>query len=156
MEKSCNDRDTGKNLPSNLVLVADDDEDDRFLIAETLKAFKSLKVDFVLNGKELIDYLQQKEKPPSLILLDLNMPVLDGREALKFIHQNPELSKIPVVVLSTSSEKEDQLTSEKFGAKAFMTKPSRFDDWIILLKSATSWIAPAIVGNEKIPERNVT
>ena len=121
---------------ANLVLVAEDDEDDRFLIAEAFKCFTSKKVDFVENGEELINYLQRNKQNTSLILLDLNMPVMDGREALKIIHQDPDLSKIPIVVLTTSREEADQRFCKKNGAKVFLTKPSSFDDLIEMLQSA--------------------
>lgn len=121
----------------NFFLIAEDDEDDRFLLAEAFKKIESVNFDFVENGKELINYLNNKQTPPSLILLDLNMPVMNGWEALKIICKDPELSKIPVVVLTTSRDKADQGFCKKYGAKAFITKPSGFEALVDMLRSAT-------------------
>ena len=93
------------------ILIADDDADDRMLISDALRESRvSNDLHFVENGEELLDYLRNRGKfsdalkfpRPGLILLDLNMPKMDGREALKEIKETPELKSIPVVVLTTS------------------------------------------------------
>src|SRR5205807_1849974 len=96
---------------TNVILMADDDDDDRLLAQDALRESK-LEGDlrFVENGEELLDYLNHRGKyqnpadapRPALILLDLNMPRKDGREALREIKADPELKRIPVVVLTTS------------------------------------------------------
>jgi two-component system, response regulator len=118
------------------ILVCDDDEDDRMLTQQALEdAHISNSVRFVEDGEQLLDYLYQrgayagetgKAPRPGLILLDLNMPKLDGREALKTIKDDPTLSDIPVVVLSTSRLDEDVARSYQLGVNSFITKPVTF------------------------------
>jgi CheY-like chemotaxis protein len=118
------------------ILVCDDDEDDRMLTRQALEdAHISNRIQFVEDGEQLLDYLYQRgsyggetgEAPrPGLILLDLNMPKLDGREALKTIKEDPTLCDIPVVVLSTSRLDEDIAKSYKLGVNSFITKPVTF------------------------------
>jgi CheY-like chemotaxis protein len=118
------------------ILVCDDDEDDRILTQQALEdAHISNSVRFVEDGEELLDYLYQrgefagetgKAPRPGLILLDLNMPKMDGREALKVIKEDPSLCDIPVVVLSTSRLDEDIARSYKLGVNSFITKPVTF------------------------------
>ena len=116
--------------------MCDDDEDDRLLTRQALEdAHISNAVRFVEDGEQLLDYLYQRgpfagetgEAPrPGLILLDLNMPKLDGREALKTIKEDEQLRDIPVVVLSTSRLDEDIARSYQLGVNSFITKPVTF------------------------------
>ncbi len=118
------------------ILVCDDDEDDRLLTQQALEdAHISNNLQFVEDGEQLLDYLYQRGKfsgetgkapRPGLILLDLNMPKMDGREALKTIKGDPTLRDIPVVVLSTSRLDEDVARSYKLGVNSFITKPVTF------------------------------
>lgn len=118
------------------ILVCDDDEDDRLLTRQALEdAHISNNVRFVEDGEQLLDYLYQRGRysgetgaapRPGLILLDLNMPKMDGREALKAIKEDPTLSDIPVVVLSTSSMDKDITRSYQLGVNSFITKPVTF------------------------------
>lgn len=115
------------------ILLADDDEDDRMMTAEALRKVR-LANDFrtVVDGAELLAYLRrqppfQDAPRPGLILLDLNMPRVDGREALRQIKSAPELRSIPVVVLTTSKEEEDVFRSYDLGANSFISKPVGFD-----------------------------
>jgi CheY-like chemotaxis protein len=118
------------------ILVCDDDEDDRMLTQQALEdAHISNNLRFVEDGEQLLDYLYQRgqyagetgEAPrPGLILLDLNMPKMDGREALKTIKGDPTLCDIPVVVLSTSHLDQDIARSYKLGVNSFITKPVTF------------------------------
>lgn len=118
------------------ILVADDDADDRMLIADAFdEASLSNPVDFVEDGVELLDYLnrrgkyeaKKKEDMPGIILLDLNMPRMDGRTALKEIRADEELRKIPIIVLTTSKSEEDILRTYDLGVNSFITKPVTFD-----------------------------
>lgn len=118
------------------ILVADDDADDRMLIADAFdEASLSNPVDFVEDGVELLDYLHRRgkyedkktEDMPGIILLDLNMPRMDGRTALKEIRADEELRKIPIVVLTTSKSEEDILRTYDLGVNSFITKPVTFD-----------------------------
>jgi CheY-like chemotaxis protein len=118
------------------ILICDDDEDDRMLTQQALEdAHISNELRFVEDGEQLLDYLYQrgefggemgKAPRPGLILLDLNMPKMDGREALKRIKADPTLHNIPVVVLSTSNLDEDVIRSYHLGVNSFITKPVTF------------------------------
>jgi len=125
------------------ILMADDDEDDCILAREALKESR-LANDLlcVQDGEELMDYLyrrgqytEQSSSPrPGLILLDLNMPRKDGREALKEIKTNPNLRQIPVVVLTTSKVEEDIYRSYNLGANSFITKPVTFESLLEVMQ----------------------
>jgi CheY-like chemotaxis protein len=117
-------------------LMADDDPDDRLLIKEAFQeSLISNSIYFVEDGVELMNYLRKKDKyahpanapTPDLILLDLNMPRKDGREALAEIKNDPHLRYIPVVVLTTSKAEEDIMRSYDIGAASYITKPVTFD-----------------------------
>ncbi len=118
------------------ILIADDDSDDRDMIKDAM-AENRLANDlrFVPDGEELMDYLLRKGKyaalqsspRPGLILLDLNMPKKDGREALKEIKTHPDLKSIPVVVLTTSKAQEDVYRTYNLGVNSFITKPVKFE-----------------------------
>ncbi len=122
------------------ILVADDDADDRMLIAEAFEeAHLNNPVTFVKDGIDLLDYLKREGKYandttdnhlPGIILLDLNMPRMDGRTALEEIRKDPDLRKIPVVVLTTSKSEEDILKTYNLGVNSFITKPVTFDSLV--------------------------
>ena len=126
----------GKNKIPITILICDDDEDDRMLTQQALEdAHVSNDVRFVEDGEQLLNYLYQrgefggemgKAPRPGLILLDLNMPKMDGREALKLIKADPTLHDIPVVVLSTSRLDQDIIRSYQLGVNSFITKPVTF------------------------------
>ena len=117
------------------ILIADDDEEDRLLTQEALAESRLANdLRFVEDGEELLDYLYHRgrfagegESPrPGLILLDLNMPRMDGREALREIKSDPALRSIPVVVLTTSKAEEDIYRTYELGANSFIVKPVTF------------------------------
>lgn len=123
--------------------MADDDADDRLLAKDALQECKLHgDLHFVENGEELLDYLHRRNKytqlsnspRPGLILLDLNMPRKDGREALREIKSNPELRRIPVVVLTTSQADTDIAQIYDLGANSFITKPVTFDSLVKVMK----------------------
>ncbi len=127
------------------VLVADDDEDD---CLNTKEAFDRTPlandVHFVSDGVELLAFLSHRGKyaeapRPGVILLDLNMPRMDGREALREIKGDPRLRSIPVVVLTTSKEEEDVLRSYELGANSFIAKPVAFDALVRLVGELESY-----------------
>ncbi len=118
------------------ILIADDDEDDRLLAQEALRESRlANNLHFVDDGEQLMEYLARRGKyadperspRPGLILLDLNMPRKDGREALQEIKSNPSLRSIPVVILTTSKAEEDVLRTYDLGVNSFITKPVSFD-----------------------------
>ncbi len=124
------------------ILMADDDEDDIMFAHKALTECR-LANDFhaVRNGEELLDYLYRRgqyqkltDSPrPGLILLDLNMPLMDGREALKEIKSDPNLRSIPIVVLTTSSAEEDIYKTYNLGANSFITKPVTFNGLVEIM-----------------------
>lgn len=127
-----------------VILMADDDDDDFLLTQKALKQSKLLNTLIrVKDGEELIEYLHQKGKytedqncpRPGVILLDLNMPRKDGREALKEIKSDENLRDIPVVVFTTSKAEEDIYKSYQLGVNSFITKPVTFDGLIQVMQT---------------------
>ena len=121
------------------ILMADDDSDDRMLVKEAFEESRlNNDIHFVEDGEQLIDYLFRRgafahlkgEPYPGLILLDLNMPKKDGREALAEIKAHVDLRRIPIVVLTTSRAEEDILRTYDLGANSFITKPVTFESLV--------------------------
>jgi CheY-like chemotaxis protein len=122
------------------ILMADDDEDDCLLVRDALEEHPLPKeVRFVYDGEGLLDYLYRRRPDfsssvlaprPDLILLDLNMPRIDGREALKEIKADPNLQGIPVAILTTSMEERDIEICRELGANTYIVKPSGFKDLV--------------------------
>lgn len=126
------------------VLVADDDPDDRLFIKEGFEeAGLPIQLRFVEDGEQLMDYLLHRgpyadadQAPvPGLILVDLNMPRKDGREALREIKSHDKLRCIPVVALTTSRAEEDIVRTYSDGVNSFITKPVTFDKLVQMLHS---------------------
>ncbi len=124
--------------------MADDDAGDRLLALEALEEARVLNpVRCVRDGEELMQYLHSLQLPqheidaphPGLILLDLNMPRKDGREALAEIKADPALRGISVVVMTTSQAEEDRLQTEALGASGFITKPVTFEALVQVMKT---------------------
>jgi CheY-like chemotaxis protein len=125
------------------IVLADDDPDDRQLTGDAFKENRlANSLDCVEDGEELMDYLNRRGKfsdlgnapLPGLILLDLNMPRKDGREALKELKANPEFRRIPIVVLTTSKAEEDILRSYDLGVNSYITKPVTFKSLVEIVK----------------------
>lgn len=126
------------------ILLADDDPDDRLLTEHAL-AENRLANDLrcVEDGEQLLDYLCRRGKyqdatvspRPGLILLDLNMPRKDGREALREIKSNPDLRQIPVVVLTTSKAEEDIFRTYNLGVNSYIAKPVTFESLVEVMKA---------------------
>lgn len=125
------------------ILLAEDDADDRLLVKEALAEGRVLNdLRSVEDGEELLDYLRRQGRyadpetspRPGLVLLDLNMPRKDGREALREIKADPDLKRIPVVVMTTSKAEEDVLSSYDLGASSYVTKPVTFERLVELMK----------------------
>jgi len=132
------------NRRSITILLADDDVDDRMMASDALEESRLANdLRCVEDGEELMDYLHRRGKyaapndapRPGLILLDLNMPRKDGREALKEIKAQPELRSIPVVVLTTSQAEEDIYRTYDLGVNSFITKPVNFESLVALMKT---------------------
>lgn len=120
--------------PVTILLAEDDPDDQMFAIRALRKSQLVNPIKTVSDGEELMDYLKRRGKysdpesspSPGLILLDLNMPRKDGREALQEIKADPSLRSIPIVVLTTSQSEEDVQQSYNVGVNAFVTKPVTF------------------------------
>jgi CheY-like chemotaxis protein len=130
-------------FPANLILMAEDDSDDRLLVKDALAECRwEGDLRFVENGEELLDYLMRRGKysqsaiapRPGLILLDLNMPRKDGREALREIKADAELRRIPVVVFTTSKADTDIGRLYDLGANSFISKPIQFDALVSVMR----------------------
>lgn len=132
------------NPKSIVILMADDDEDDVLLTQKALQKGKLLNTLYrVQDGEELLDYLlhrgaysESAEAPrPGIILLDLNMPKKDGREALMELKTHEELKDIPIVVFTTSKAEEDIYRSYQLGVNSFITKPVTFEGLIEVMQT---------------------
>ena len=130
------------------VLMAEDDPDDRMLTQEAWEENRLANgLHFVEDGEQLMDYLYRRgqyadlkhEPLPGLILLDLNMPRKDGREALAEIKADPELRRIPIVVLTTSRAEEDILRTYDLGVNSFIIKPVTFESLVEVVKTLAKY-----------------
>jgi CheY-like chemotaxis protein len=130
------------------ILIADDDEDDRLMAEEALKEARLVNdLHFVEDGEALLDYLKargkyadRKDKPlPGIILLDLNMPKKDGREALIEIKADPALRQIPVIVLTTSKSEEDIASVYNLGIDSYITKPVTFAGLVEVMRTLSMY-----------------
>ena len=126
------------------ILIADDDPDDRMLARDALSESTSVDmVRFVEDGQELLDYLRRRGKfrdpamspTPGIVLVDLNMPRMDGRAAIAAIKNDPALRHIPITVLTTSGTDEDIFCCYRLGVSSYITKPVSFDGLVRVMKS---------------------
>ena len=134
------------------IVVADDDEGDRYLIQKAMEdSGVQGEIEFLEDGQVLIEWLTHElttrpEAPrlPCLILLDLNMPRMDGREVLRVVKSHPDLKRIPVVIMTNSKNPQDVQSTYRDGANSFFTKPLNYTGLvglITLLK--TYWLETA-------------
>ncbi len=139
--------------------MVEDDPDDIYLIGEAIDECQmNAQIFIVEDGEQLLDYLNRRgdfsdpdlSPRPDLILLDLNMPRKDGREALAEIKEDPDLRGIPVVVLTTSSAEQDMKYSYSQGASGFVTKPVSFSG----LREAVCKIGDYWIRTVQLPEDN--
>lgn len=135
------------------ILVVDDDEDDRFLINDALyecDMVSEVELEFAEDGEEAIAYLTQGHglaqeqridltKLPDLILLDWNMPRMNGREVLEVLGSSRVLRALPVVVLTTSSQQADVRQTYELGGRSFITKPTSFEGLVRIMKQIRAY-----------------
>lgn len=135
-----------KNIP--LILIADDDPDDQLMIREAFEErCKHCQLCFVSNGVELMATLRGENghvlpdncPMPDLVLLDLNMPLKDGRQALVEIRSDPELNELPTVILTTSRNDEDIRFCHDQGANDYIVKPTRYTELLTIVESLKSY-----------------
>jgi CheY-like chemotaxis protein len=146
------------------ILMADDDEDDRVLTAGALKRSRVINdIRFVVDGEDLMHYLHGQgpygpgglpAPRPGLILLDLNMPKKDGREALAEIKRDPSLRRIPVVVLTTSKAEEDIFRTYDLGVNSFVTKPVTFEELASVMGTLACYWFDLVELPEEDPDGN--
>lgn len=146
---------TPKNHPAEpvAILVAEDNKYDRMILQQAFAELDlSVSLHFVGNGQDVLDYLNRRNAyaaeasspRPALILMDLNMPRMDGHEALKAIRADEALRMLPVVVLSTSDNPKQIAQAYANGVNAFMTKPGPYDDFVKLMQGfGTYWLQSA-------------
>jgi CheY-like chemotaxis protein len=130
-------------IDQKIVLYADDDADDKTWIVDACRTTNSfLQITFVNNGKDVIRFLKDinGDRLPSLIVLDLNMPEMDGKQTLRFLKSEPSLRNIPVAVVTTSSSKLDVEVCKKLGASIFLTKPDTFAEWQDLIRQLEPFV----------------
>lgn len=140
------------------ILVADDDDDDRLLMCDAFRdCGVAADLHFVENGEQLLDYLHRrnrygmmKETPlPAMVLLDLNMPVLDGREALREIRNEHALDNLPVIIFTTSKSPLDIRFTFELGASLYITKPSSYKYLIRTVEALMATDIGSARGNER-------
>ncbi|WP_306643331.1 response regulator [Sanyastnella coralliicola] len=116
------------------ILIAEDDADDRLILEDALSDLdSSITYQFAKNGEEVISYLQQSQAEdsktlPRIILLDLNMPKMDGRQTLEVIKQNHAFRNIPILIFTTSENTDDIELTYSLGANSYITKPSHYNE----------------------------
>ena len=118
-------------LFNSLILIAEDDPDDALMLKDAFSEISQKQVTFLSNGKLLLEFIKELEivnQLPKLVLVDLNMPLIDGRRVIKQLKQNKNTDRIPLVVLSTTRNKDDINEVIALGADEFFTKPSSFND----------------------------
>lgn len=132
-----------------VILIADDDADDRMFLEQALRqAGFTHHICFVEDGEELLDYLYQRKTyspatapRPTLLILDLNMPRVNGFQALKAIKDNPDFRRLPVVVMSTSTAEEDIMRSYNLGVNSFVIKPFNYNRLVEVIGALkTYWL----------------
>jgi CheY-like chemotaxis protein len=140
------------------ILLVDDDEDDLFFAERALKKSDLPHITHkVRDGIEMLDYLhrrgtytEENAPLPDLILLDLNMPKMNGKEALKALREDTNLGHIPVILFTTSHAEQDILASYKLGANSYIRKPGDFDSLVEIMKALKAyWVQYAT-----LPPRN--
>lgn len=119
------------------VIIAEDSAPDVILVKETLRA-AGIEVELTVfpDGEDCARYLRSSEDPPDAIIVDLNLPRVDGFELLKIVRGDQRYKSVPVAVLTSSRRAEDRQKSIELGANAFITKPSRLDDFLETVSSA--------------------
>ncbi|AXB57599.1 response regulator [Flavobacterium fluviale] len=127
-------------MEKKTILLADDDMDDTEMFCEALADVdESIICYTAINGNEAIKKLNElKEDLPDIIFLDLNMPIMNGWDCLKYLKQHERYKDIPVIMISTSSHKNDLDTATSLGAICYFVKPNNFNDLKHVLRSITS------------------
>jgi len=133
-----------RSHPARVLLVEDDNDD----VVLTREGFREARVEVELvhveNGRECMAYLRREGRfhdaaPPDLVLLDLNMPIMDGRQVLSEVMQDDQLRHLPMIVLSTSAAAEDIDTAYRLHCNSFLIKPTDFDRFVVVLRTISDY-----------------
>ena len=122
-------------MKEKICFLIDDDEDDREIFQLALDQIRGIKGVMSHNGKEALKMLDDNSFTPDFIFLDLNMPLLSGKECLQEIRKIPRLHSVPVFIYTTSSRDDDKVEIEKLGATGFITKPSKLINLVRILST---------------------
>ncbi|MGN7810837.1 response regulator [Flavobacterium sp. 22076] len=126
-------------MNKKIILLADDDRDDIEMFCEALEMVnENVICECAENGDQAWRMLNDMNEKPQLIFLDINMPIMNGWECLKLIKKDENYQDIPVIIISTSSHKNDMETASKLGALGYFVKPNDFNDLKSMLKIITS------------------
>lgn len=131
---------TAEQPAYHTIFLAEDDEDDQELIRLAFTKLRSKhQLEIVNNGQEMLDALEGQSTFPCLIILDLNMPILNGIQTLKELKENPRFSKIPKVILTTSDSEENKSKCYSYGATDYFIKPSRVTEIVTTIEKIVSY-----------------
>lgn len=133
------------------VIIAEDDEDDQFLISSAWdECDTDVTYEFVNDGLALLSRLESSETIPELLIMDLNMPIKNGREVLGELRSSDKFRYLPVLIMSTSKAPYDISSSYDAGANAYLVKPSTFSELEQLIKNVLAfWVDTAKSVKEK-------
>lgn len=121
------------------ILIVDDDSDDHYFLRTALnRVIPQALIESVYDGEEALEYLNSCTFMPNLIFLDLNMAKISGRDTMKIIKANEVLSKVPVVIFTTSKDDDEKAEMLKLGAAGFYSKPSQIEDLIGVVEDVKS------------------
>lgn len=130
-------------LKNNLIFIVDDDDDDRFMLWQAFqKKHPACLVCTFTDGQELLDHLRDYYDIPDLIILDQNMPVMDGFTTLKRLKKSSRHRTIPTVILGSSFEMDINWRSHDLGADAIVAKPTRYSELVQLANRLCSANTP--------------
>jgi DNA-binding response OmpR family regulator len=119
------------------IAIAEDNPADVMLVREALKSHGvTFSLEHYSNGEDAAKAIAAMIDPPSLFLLDLNLPRVQGLELLRMVRARASVSAVPVAILTSSQAAEDRAQSEKYGADAYIVKPQEYDEFVTLVGSA--------------------
>ena len=123
------------NLTSKIIYLVDDDEDDRFIVVEAVKEVnQEISVIQLTNGRELLQHFEKGPAVPGLIVLDINMPEMNGWETLQAINRNAILAAFPVIMISTSPDMGLFLNQTRLDNRRIYTKPASFAGYVSIVR----------------------
>lgn len=132
------------STPYMYIFLADDDDDDKFLVKEALSLYENIVVEFFDNGTDLLKKISRLVTLPDMLFLDLNMPEMNGKECLQKIRADKTMMQLPIIIYSTSSNKKDIEETFNLGANLYVTKPNSFTELKVIIDKIvnTEWQNP--------------